>query len=96
MRTTKFDTQSPRRAHERQYVPGDTSPRAHHNMPGPGTYVYKNMNVGIDACKFSLKSRTKNSLEPLELSVKQSVPGPGNYRSLGIDPIGKYALSNFS
>ena len=30
------------------------------DMPGPGEYKYKNMNVGVDARKFSFLRRTKN------------------------------------
>ena len=30
------------------------------DMPGPGEYKYNNMNVGVDARKFSFLKRTKN------------------------------------
>ena len=30
------------------------------DMPGPGEYKYNNMNVGVDARKFSFLQRTKN------------------------------------
>ena len=31
-------------------------------MPGPGTYNYANMAIGLDAKKFTLKSRVRNML----------------------------------
>lgn len=72
-------------------------------MPGPGTYNFANMSIGLDAKKFTLKSRVRNMLgmlqilsnllEPEELARKGSTPGPGQYPSLGIDAVGKYPIS---
>jgi len=32
-------------------------------------------------------------IEPEEVARKQSVPGPGTYKTLCIDPLGRYVLS---
>jgi hypothetical protein len=74
-------------------------------LPGPGTYTYSNMNICTDAFKYTLKSRTKNGfgkrvssfsylLEPFEMARKVQTPGPGHYPSIGINPVGKYSVSN--
>ena len=44
------------------YVPGSRSPRGREFVPGPGTYAYKNMAIGHDTVKFTIKSRVKNML----------------------------------
>jgi len=38
--------------------------------PGPGTYSYKNMAVGVDAKKFSFRRRTINHREPEYIMIK--------------------------
>lgn len=64
--------------------------------PGPGQYEYKNLTIGTDALKFTLKSRIKNlrgkyclasnyTVEPEEVAKRQMVPGPGHYKTIGID-----------
>ena len=59
MRTTNFKNCSPRKAHDVQYMPGNKSPRANEYVPGPGTYIYKNMAIAHnDNQKFTLKPRT--------------------------------------
>ena len=62
------------------------------------------MSIGHDALRFTIKSRVKNLLgmcilfwfsflEPAELAQKAQVPGPGMYKAIGIDSVGKYTLS---
>jgi len=64
------------------------------DQPGPGEYKYNNMNVGVDARKFSFLKRTKNVQEPEHIMVKGNVPGPGTYAPvIEINKIGKYILS---
>ena len=58
-----FGNSASRDAYNKVYTPGDQpSPRGRDmkDMPGPGEYKYKNMNVGVDARKFSFLRRTKN------------------------------------
>lgn len=63
-------------------------------MPGPGTYTYKNMNIGTETLKYTLKSRVKNMAEPEEVAKKEATPGPGMYRTIEMDSVGKYTVSN--
>ena len=92
--TTSFKRQSSREAHENEYVPGSlSSPRESAAKPGPGHYSYRNHLIGTDTVAFSLKAKLKNLMEPDAIAKKQSVPGPGQYKLLGIDPLGKYILS---
>lgn len=58
--TTSFKNQSSRDAYGKVFVPGTKSPKSHLNLPGPGHYSYKNMSIGTDALKFTLKSRLRN------------------------------------
>jgi len=37
-------------------------------MPGPGTYAYKNLNIGEGCLNFTIKSRVKNYLGKYDLS----------------------------
>ena len=58
-----FGNSASRDAYNKVYTPGDQpSPRGRDmkDMPGPGEYKYNNMNVGVDARKFSFLKRTKN------------------------------------
>ena len=60
--TTNFSFQCSRAAYDMVYVPGSRSPRGREFVPGPGTYAYKNMAIGHDTVKFTIKSRVKNML----------------------------------
>jgi len=40
-----------------------------------------------------LKSRTKNIYEPENIARKESVPGPGQYKTIGLHSEGKYPIS---
>lgn len=97
--TTSFKNQSSRDAYGKQFIPtrgGSPSPTiaaSRKEMPGPGTYSYTNMAIGTDALKFTLKSRVKNLRGPEEMAKQQEIPGPGHYKSIGIDPQGKYCVS---
>lgn len=64
------------------------------------------MTIGSDALSFTLKSRIKNlrgkdtlkiltyfCVEPEELAKKSMVPGPGHYKTIGLDAHGKYQIS---
>ena len=58
-----FGNSASRDAYNKVYTPGEPpSPRGRDmkDMPGPGEYKYNNMNVGVDARKFSFLKRTKN------------------------------------
>jgi hypothetical protein len=33
-------------------------------------------------------------VDPSRISIKQNIPGPGTYRVLETNPVGKYVLSN--
>jgi hypothetical protein len=92
-----FGNSASRDAYDKVYTPGDQpSPRGRDmkDMPGPGEYKYKNMNVGVDARKFSFLKRTKNVYEPENIMKKGNVPGPGSYAPvIEINSIGKYHLS---
>ena len=58
-----FGLSASRDAYNKVFTPGDhNSPRGKDmkDQPGPGEYKYNNMNVGVDARKFSFLKRTKN------------------------------------
>ena len=58
-----FGLSASRDAYNKVYTPGGhSSPRGRDmkDQPGPGEYKYDNMNVGVDARKFSFLKRTKN------------------------------------
>lgn len=59
------------------------------SAPGPGKYeVSKNLGTGVP--KFSLYGRIKQ-----RISESSKVPGPGEYKMSGINPLGKFPFSNF-
>jgi hypothetical protein len=49
-------------------------------------------NQESDACKVKFPQLI-NVVEPAEMARKQSVPGPGQYKSIGITSNGKYTVS---
>lgn len=57
--TTDFKLQSSRQANQKLFNPESKSP-VKNDIPGPGTYDFRNMTIGTDALKFTLKSRIKN------------------------------------
>lgn len=88
--TTSFKQQSSRDAYGKVYVAGSRSPRGYEDMPGPGHYIFRNNSIGLDAVKFTLKPKFVSIHDPVEQARKQSIPGPGAYKSIGIDAEGKY------
>ena len=72
-----FGNSASRDAYNKVYTPGDQpSPRGRDmkDMPGPGEYKYKNMNVGVDARKFSFLKRTKNVYGKSLLTITNKLP----------------------
>lgn len=72
-----FGNSASRDAYDKVYTPGDQpSPRGRDmkDMPGPGEYKYKNMNVGVDARKFSFLKRTKNVYGKSLLNITKKLP----------------------
>lgn len=57
-----FGNSAGRDDYNKVYNPMDNSPRGNDAklFPGPGEYKYKNMNIGVDAKKFSFLKRCKN------------------------------------
>lgn len=71
-----FGNSASRDAYNKVYTPGDQpSPRGRDmkDMPGPGEYKYKNMNVGVDARKFSFLKRTKNVYGKSSLNITKKL-----------------------
>lgn len=91
--TTIFRIQSNRQQQDNVYLPGAKSSKAVRLVPGPGAYDFKNLSMGQNGYKFTIKSRVKNNLEPVEIAKKMEVPGPGAYKTLEISKDGKYCLS---
>ena len=60
------------------------------SIPGPGIYSILKP-FGSDACKFSIQFRQEDK----GIKAKSKEPGPGEYKSISINPQGKYALSSF-
>lgn len=91
-----FGLSASREQVSKTYNPNDNSPRAKDSMaiPGPGQYKYKNFNVGTGGRHFSFLKRTKNSLEPANIMIKNNAPGPGTYvPKTELNRLGKYCLS---
>lgn len=65
-------------------------------IPGPGTYTYKNMTVGVNARKNSCHGKLEG-FGPAESAMKEGVPGPGMYKDqLALDKVGKYHISTYN
>lgn len=63
--------------------------------PGPGTYVDRTRNVGVNARKWSLQSRNDYH-DDTRKALKKGIPGPGTYENVNqISPRGQYHTSNF-
>ena len=76
-----FGNSASRDAYNKVYTPGDQpSPRGRDmkDMPGPGEYKYKNMNVGVDARKFSFLRRTKNVYGKSLTKITKKLPSKTN------------------
>lgn len=53
--------------------------------------------MGTEGRKFSLAGKTANTHDPMQMSIKRNVPGPGHYgKGIEINKIGKYCLSTIS
>ena len=61
------------------------------DVPGPGKYNYLK-NFGTEAAKYSIKGKSNEK----EISMKNKVPGPGEYPiTIQINKDGKYPTSQF-
>lgn len=61
----------------------------HEKLPAANQYMYKNMEIGTDARKTTLKPRLDNAM----IQDRSCSPGPGSYKAIGIDSRGHYHLS---
>jgi len=76
-------------------VPGSRrSPKGFEEDPSPCHYNFENKKIGLEALKYTLKPRQKDTHDPFEKGAKLQNPGPGTYSSIGIDREGKYSVSN--
>lgn len=58
--TTNFTQQSARHHHANIHEPGVRSPKSMKEIPGPGTYQFKNLSIGVGAPSAIIKSRPSN------------------------------------
>lgn len=73
---------------------GRRSPKGFEQDPGPAHYEFDNKQIGIDALKYTMKPKIQSIHDPLEQAKRHGSPGPGTYKSIGIDKDGKYSVSN--
>lgn len=69
-------------------------PRALRRIPVRAATLLRTKKIGLDALKYTLKPRQKDTHDPFEKGAKLLNPGPGTYSSIGIDKEGKYSVSN--
>ena len=69
--------------------------RVHSKLPAANHYLYKNNSIeNNDARSFKLKGKLEKD-DFLSKCGTSNVPGPGMYKTIGIDAVGKYHISKF-
>ena len=67
----------------------DSNVKFERNVPGPGKYE-ASKKFGNENPKYSLYGRKKE-----RVMESSKIPGPGEYKSSGINPLGKFPFSNY-
>ena len=91
--TTDFRQHSERRAFTHAFMPGDRMEREHEKLPGANQYNPKNNSIERNGSRMTTLRGKLEKTDFLSSCSSTKVPGPGHYKTIGIDAVGKYSSS---